>query len=141
MLETTAVLDDVRHDWTTEAVERYYRLPLTELVYQAQSVHRRPQQIGRHALEELGQRVVRGGNVPVPVERDSGERLLRFEHDVDCLARRGESGITQGPFLEHRREARGDEERVALAQRDLELLGEVEQHLTTRQGAAGLEER
>jgi len=32
---------DIRHDWTTEEVEERYRLPLTELVYRAQSVHRR----------------------------------------------------------------------------------------------------
>jgi biotin synthase len=32
---------EVRHDWTTEAVEAVYRLPFTELLYRAQSVHRR----------------------------------------------------------------------------------------------------
>ncbi len=32
---------DIRHDWTTEEVEERYRLPLTELVYRAQGVHRR----------------------------------------------------------------------------------------------------
>jgi biotin synthase len=31
---------DIRHDWTTEAVEALYQLPLTELVYRAQTVHR-----------------------------------------------------------------------------------------------------
>jgi biotin synthase len=35
------VIDEVRHDWTTDAVEAIYRLPLTELVYRAQAVHRR----------------------------------------------------------------------------------------------------
>ena len=33
--------DDVRHDWTTDAVDRFYCLPFTELLYQAQSIHRR----------------------------------------------------------------------------------------------------
>jgi biotin synthase len=33
--------DHVRHDWTTEAVEALYHLPLPELLFQAQSVHRR----------------------------------------------------------------------------------------------------
>src|SRR3989441_10812136 len=32
---------DIRHDWTTEEVLERYRLPLTELVYRAQGVHRR----------------------------------------------------------------------------------------------------
>jgi biotin synthase len=35
------VTGDIRYDWTTEAVEALYHLPLTELLFQAQSVHRR----------------------------------------------------------------------------------------------------
>ncbi len=31
----------VRHDWTVEQVEDLYRLPLTELIFRAQSLHRR----------------------------------------------------------------------------------------------------
>lgn len=39
---TPAATDaDVRHDWTTDAVAELYALPLTELVFRAQSVHRR----------------------------------------------------------------------------------------------------
>jgi biotin synthase len=30
----------IRHDWTTEAVETLYHLPLTELLFRAQTVHR-----------------------------------------------------------------------------------------------------
>jgi len=33
--------DDVRHDWTPQEVEALYALPLTELLYRAQTVHRR----------------------------------------------------------------------------------------------------
>ena len=33
--------EDVRHDWTTEQVEALYHLPLPELLYRAQTVHRR----------------------------------------------------------------------------------------------------
>src|SRR5580765_6334888 len=32
---------DIRHDWTTESVEQLYGLPLTELLFRAQTVHRR----------------------------------------------------------------------------------------------------
>jgi biotin synthase len=32
---------EIRHDWTTERVEALYHLPLTELLFQAQTVHRR----------------------------------------------------------------------------------------------------
>jgi biotin synthase len=35
------VTEDVRHDWTTEEVEAQYRLPLPELVFRAQTLHRR----------------------------------------------------------------------------------------------------
>jgi biotin synthase len=47
------VPEDVRHDWTTEQVEDLYHLPLTELLYRAQSVHRRhhdPAEIQRCTL-------------------------------------------------------------------------------------------
>ena len=30
----------IRHDWTTEAIESLYHLPLTELLFRAQSIHR-----------------------------------------------------------------------------------------------------
>jgi biotin synthase len=33
--------DDIRHDWTTPQVEELYGLPLTELLFRAQTVHRR----------------------------------------------------------------------------------------------------
>jgi biotin synthase len=36
-----AMSDDVRHDWTTGEVEALHALPLTELVFRAQTVHRR----------------------------------------------------------------------------------------------------
>ncbi|HEV3215751.1 MAG TPA: biotin synthase BioB [Vicinamibacterales bacterium] len=42
-----------RHDWTTELVEDLYHLPLTELLFQAQTVHRRyhdPETIQRCTL-------------------------------------------------------------------------------------------
>jgi len=47
------VIQDVRHDWTTEAVESLYHLPLTELLLRAQTVHRRhhdPDEIQRCTL-------------------------------------------------------------------------------------------
>jgi biotin synthase len=44
---------DIRFNWTTEEVESLYHLPLTELLFQAQTVHRRyhdPQSIQRCTL-------------------------------------------------------------------------------------------
>src|SRR5262245_43090007 len=40
--------DDVRHDWTADGVSALYHLPLTELVFRAQAVHRR-----HHAPDEV----------------------------------------------------------------------------------------
>src|SRR5262245_28242017 len=37
----TLMPEDVRHDWTTAQVESLYALPLTELLFRAQSLHRR----------------------------------------------------------------------------------------------------
>jgi biotin synthase len=34
-------MSDIRFDWTTESVETLYHLPLTELLFRAQTVHRR----------------------------------------------------------------------------------------------------
>jgi biotin synthase len=42
------VIEDVRHDWTTEEVEALYGLPLPELLYRAQTLHRR-----YHDVEEV----------------------------------------------------------------------------------------
>jgi biotin synthase len=44
---------EIRHDWTADSVEELYRLPLTELVFRAQTVHRRfhdPAEIQRCTL-------------------------------------------------------------------------------------------
>jgi biotin synthase len=44
---------DIRHDWTTETVEALYHLPLTELLFRAQTVHRQhhdPESVQRCTL-------------------------------------------------------------------------------------------
>jgi biotin synthase len=44
---------DIRHDWTTEGAESLYRLPLTELLFRAQTIHRRyhdPESVQRCTL-------------------------------------------------------------------------------------------
>ena len=43
----------IRHDWTTESVESLYHLPLTELLFRAQAVHRQyhdPEEVQRCTL-------------------------------------------------------------------------------------------
>jgi len=51
--ERVTTPEDIRHDWTTDEVESLYALPLTELLYRAQTVHRRyhdPAEIQRCTL-------------------------------------------------------------------------------------------
>jgi biotin synthase len=51
--ERATASDATRHDWTTDEVEELYRLPLTELLYRAQTVHRQhhdPAEIQRCTL-------------------------------------------------------------------------------------------
>jgi len=40
-MTTSETSGEIRHDWTTDEVEALYHLPLTELVFMAQCVHRR----------------------------------------------------------------------------------------------------
>jgi biotin synthase len=41
MLGATPSMSEIRHDWTTDLVKDLYDLPLTELLFRAQGVHRR----------------------------------------------------------------------------------------------------
>ena len=46
-------MPDIRHDWTTDGVEAVYHLPLTELLFRAQTIHRKyhnPESIQRCTL-------------------------------------------------------------------------------------------
>ena len=40
MCDTHSVIGAIRHDWTESELSAIYHLPLTELVFQAQTVHR-----------------------------------------------------------------------------------------------------
>src|SRR5262249_11148612 len=55
-------------------------------------------------------------------------------------ARRSHFGRCKGPFLEDRRIARRQQNDIALAQANVELLGQMQQHFARGLRAAGLEE-
>jgi hypothetical protein len=55
-------------------------------------------------------------------------------------ARAGFKAIVKRALREHRREAGRQQHRVALAQRQLEMVAEVEQHVAAGRGPAGLDE-
>jgi len=104
---------------------------------QAQHVDGRLQQLGRAAFhEQRHQRVVRH-QVPVAVHGQRGEGLVALQHQVDGAARRGHRRVVERALAVHGREAGGHQQRVALAQRHVQALGQAQHHLAAGRGAAG----
>ena len=79
-------------------------------------------------------------SVPAAVDHDGRVRLVAAQDEVERLAHRPHLGVVERPLAVHRRVAGGQQQLVALAQRHLELLGQVQHHLAAGLGAAGLDE-
>ena len=75
----------------------------------------------------------------MPVNREGGIRLMRLQDGVD----RGFRGIQRckRSFLKRRRESGGEQQRVLIPKRDLEIFGETRDHLPARLRLAGLQAR
>ena len=106
----------------------------------AQHVQRRLQERLVLHGHERPDGAIRGDERPVAIDGDRGIRLVSREHEIDRLARGVERGIVELSFRIHRRVSGGDQQRVALAQRDLQTLGEMQHHVPARRRAAGLDE-
>ena len=78
--------------------------------------------------------------VPVPVHRQRGVRLVALEDQLHRLTRGRKRRVVQRAFAVHRRVAGGHEQRVALAQRHVQPLGQAQHHLAAGSGAAGFHE-
>ena len=104
---------------------------------EAHGVDRRTHELRRAALIKLGQGGIRHHEIPVPVDREGGIGLVRLQDRLDGGFRRLQSG--DRALRIGRREARRQEERILVAQRDLEKLGETRDHLAARLRLAGLE--
>ena len=74
------------------------------------------------------------------IDRDGGIGLLLGEDVVDRLAHLGELRRIEIGLAPHRREARRDQQRIVLAQRNVERGREPQDHVAARRGAAELEE-
>jgi biotin synthase len=100
LAEGTAVTDDVRHDWTTESVEALYHLPFPELLYRAQTVHRRhhdPAEVQRCTLLSIktGGCPEDCGYCAQSVHADSGveaTRLMDVREVLQSAARAKDAG-------------------------------------------------
>jgi hypothetical protein len=106
----------------------------------AKDVYRRLEQLRRDPGQERRKGAVGGDEPPVAVDREGGVGLVPGQHQLDRAPRRLECGVVQRPFGVERGEPGGGQERVAVAQRDLQPLGEAEQHLAAGLGAPGFEE-
>ena len=94
---------------------------------------------GSPAISSAGGPVV-GDERPAAVDGDRRVGLVAVEHELDRLVDGLHLGLVERALLVDRRVAGGEQEPVALAQRHLELVGEVEDHLGARLRAAGLDE-
>jgi biotin synthase len=93
----------IRHDWTTDSVESIYGLPLTELLFRAQSIHRHyhdPQSVQRCTLLSIKT----GGcpedcaYCPQSAHYETGvdrERMLRPDAVLDAARTARENGSTR----------------------------------------------
>ena len=126
------------------------RLPLAEVGDprgEPVRVQARAQDVGRRGEQVLGQpahhqpgRPVVGDERPAAVDRQRRVGVVAVEHELDRVLDRLHLWLVERALLVDRRIAGGEQEPVALAQRDLELAGEVEDHLLARLRAAGLDE-
>src|SRR6266540_3501600 len=107
----------------------------------AQGVHRWSEQFSRYILAEsrLGRPVSRN-QVPAPVRHDGRKRLVPAQQLVERLSHRSHLRRIERSLSVDWRVSRGQQHRVAFAQRHVELLGEVDDQLPTRLRASRLDE-
>jgi hypothetical protein len=91
------------------------------------------------AVEQQRDGAVLDDDVPVAVDRERRERLVRAQHQLDDRARRRHRRIVERPRGEHRRESGRGQQAVALAQRHVEAARKAQHHLAARCRAPRLE--
>ena len=74
------------------------------------------------------------------VDHERRVRLVAAEDLVDRVAHRAHLGRVEIALRKPRRVAGGEQQVVAVAERHLQLLGEVQHHLGARSRPAGLDE-
>ena len=137
------------HRLAAEAVEQV-RAPLAEvhdprrepLGVQAQphDVHGRLEQVRGHAVGEEADGAVGGHEPPVAIDDERRVGLVAAEDPVERVAHGPHLRLVEPALRERGRVAGREQQRVALAQRHLELLGEPQHHLGARARAARLDE-
>ena len=113
---------------------------MTSFKRDAQRVRRRLEKPRRDTLEHDSQRVVRRHGVPAAVDGHGGVGVVGREEEPERVPRGGHVRIVERALGIRRRIARGEQEPVAIAERDIEPFGQVEHHLATRSRPPGLDE-
>ncbi len=91
----------------------------------AHRVHGRLEQLRRHGAEQRAQRPIRVDDVPHAVDDQRGRGLVAGEHRRQRVAHRLHRQVGELRLGVQGRVAGGQEQRVALSQRHIEMLGEV----------------
>ena len=106
-----------------------------------QRVDRRFEQGRGDAVGEDGEGGRVGGHeIPAPVDDDGGKGLVAAEEPVEGIAHRGHLLRVERRGGVHRRVAGGEQQAVALAERHVEAIGEVQHELAARLRTPGLHE-
>jgi hypothetical protein len=107
---------------------------------QPKNVDRWVEQVVLDALDEDADCTVRGDESPVPIDDERRIRLVALQHLVDGVSHGAQLGRVEVTLCEGRCVSGRQQERVAVAEWHLELLGELKHHLGARTCAAGLDE-
>ena len=73
------------------------------------------------------------------IDRERRIRFVAGKHLIDRVTRDLQRGIVERTFGKHRRVAGGVQQHIAVAQRHVESLGEVQHHVAARSRAPGLQ--
>ena len=107
---------------------------------QPQHVDRRLEQLRADVAGEQRDAGVRVDQLPPAVHHRGRVGLVAVQDAFQRVADGLELGLGQAAFGVGGREAAGQQQRVAVAQRHVEVLGQVQDHLAGRPGPAGLDE-
>lgn len=112
----------------------YQRCQPARVETEAHQVGGRSQQVGEDVCEERIDGPVGHDHVPAAVDDDRRERLVRADHRCHGAVRRGQLLIVERALREARGEARGEQEAVAVEQRDVEVARGPQDHRCARVG-------
>ncbi len=91
-----------------------------------------------NAFVQLRQRAVRRHDLPMPVDCKSRIGLVALQHQIDGAAHGRQRRVVERAFDEHRCVSGSHEQNVALAHRNLQLFGEMQNHLAARRRSTRL---